>query len=77
VPPPPFISYQSKRFADLNCRKVATHRARAPCQQSIPLQDPVILHSDDHLMQHIVIIGRFAEATLTLDDLAKPLDINA
>jgi len=40
------------------------------------LQDPVILHSEDHWKQHIVITGRFDEAMLTLTIPAKPLDIN-
>jgi len=41
------------------------------------LQDPVILHSEDDRMQHVVITGHLAEAMLTLGDRAKPLGINA
>lgn len=32
----------------------------------VGVQDPVILHLEDDKMQHIVIIGRFAELILTL-----------
>jgi hypothetical protein len=72
-----FYFSQSKRLLDLNCREVAKHCARAPCHQSTSLQDPVIPHSEDQLMQHVVIIGRFAEFAQTLTVPAKPLDLNA
>jgi hypothetical protein len=39
---------------------------QAPGVVSVGVQDPVILHSEDDNMQHIVIIGRFAELMPTL-----------
>jgi hypothetical protein len=42
----------------------------------VGVQDPMILHSEDDNMQHIVIIGRFDELMPTFCDPAKPLDIN-
>jgi hypothetical protein len=43
----------------------------------VGVQDPVILHSEDDNMQHIVIIGRFRRNDADVGDPAKPLDINA
>jgi hypothetical protein len=43
----------------------------------VGVQDPVILHSEDDNMQHIVIIGCFDELMPTLAIQPKPLDINA